>query len=73
MPGTPDQEKIYAIRSFALNVIMHFSNEQCDPVGKGRAAERKQQETVSSTTRAPQTFRNGKHNTHYMQALSVMA
>lgn len=36
MPGTPDQKKIYAIRSFGLNVIMHFSNELCDSVGKDR-------------------------------------
>lgn len=41
MPGTPDQEKIYAIRSFALNVIMHFSNEQCDSVVKGRTGRGK--------------------------------
>lgn len=42
VPGTPDQEKIYAIRSFALNVIMHFSNEQCDSVVvKGRTGRGK--------------------------------
>lgn len=34
MPGTLDQKKIYAIRSFGLNVIIHFSNEQYDYVGK---------------------------------------
>lgn len=54
VPGTPDQEKIYAIRSFALNVIMHFSNEQCDSVGKGRTAGEREQEDASSTTEAPQ-------------------
>lgn len=61
MPGTPDREKIYAIRSFALNVIMHFSNEQCDSVGKDRRAEEREQEEASSTTQAPQPLRNGKH------------
>lgn len=61
MPGTPDQGKIYAIRSFGLNVIMHFSNEQCDSVGKGRIAEGRRQEIVSSITHAPQSFRNGNH------------
>lgn len=30
MPGTLDQRKIYAIRSFGLNEIIHFSNEQYD-------------------------------------------
>lgn len=40
MPGTPDQKKIYAIRSFGLNVIMHFSNERQDPVGKARMEEK---------------------------------
>lgn len=34
VPGTLDQKKIYAIRSFGLNVIIHFSNEQYDYVGK---------------------------------------
>lgn len=61
MPETPDQEKIYAIRSFGLNVIMHFSNEQCDSVGKDRIAEGRQQEIVSSIAHAPQPFRNGNH------------
>lgn len=61
MPGTPDQEKIYAIRSFGLNVIMHFSNEQCDSVGNARIAEGRQQETVSSTAHAPRPFKNGNH------------
>jgi hypothetical protein len=36
MPGTLDQRKIYAIRSFGLNVIMHFSNEQYGSAGKAR-------------------------------------
>lgn len=40
VPGTPDQKKIYAIRSFGLNVIMHFSNERQDPVGKARMEEK---------------------------------
>lgn len=61
MPGTPDQGKIYAIRSFGLNVIMHFSNEQCDSVGKGRIAEGRRQEIVSSITHVPQSFRSGNH------------
>lgn len=39
MPGTLDQKKIYAIRSFGLNVIMHFSNEQYDSAGKARIIE----------------------------------
>lgn len=34
VPGTLDQKKIYAIRSCGLNVIIHFSNEQYDYVGK---------------------------------------
>lgn len=36
VPGTLDQKKIYAIRSFGLNVIIHFSNEQYGSVGKAR-------------------------------------
>lgn len=36
VPGTLDQRKIYAIRSFGLNEIIHFSNEQYDPLGKAR-------------------------------------
>lgn len=36
VPGTLDQSKIYAIRSFGLNEIIHFSNEQYDPLGKAR-------------------------------------
>lgn len=42
MPGTPDQKKIYAIRSLGLNVIIHFSNEQYDSVDKARIIGRKQ-------------------------------
>lgn len=34
MPGAPDQEKIYTIRSLGLNMIMHFSNEQHGSVDK---------------------------------------
>ena len=36
MPGTLDQRKIYAIRSFGLNVIIHFSNEQYNSAGKSQ-------------------------------------
>lgn len=36
MPGTLDQKKIYAIRSFGLNEIIHFSNEQYDSLGRAR-------------------------------------
>lgn len=61
MPGTPYQEKIYAIRSFGLNVITHFSNEQCDSVGKGRTAEGRQQEIVSSIAYALEPFRKRNH------------
>lgn len=42
MPGTLDQRKIYAIRSFGLNVIIHFSNEQYNSVGKARIIAGKQ-------------------------------
>lgn len=42
VPGTPDQKKIYAIRSLGLNVIIHFSNEQYDSVDKARIIGRKQ-------------------------------
>lgn len=36
VPGTLDQRKIYAIRSFGLNEIIHFSNERYDSLGKAR-------------------------------------
>ena len=42
MPGTLDQRKIYAIRSFGLNAIIHFSNEPCNSVGKARIIAGKQ-------------------------------
>lgn len=42
MPGTLDQKKIYAIRSFGLNVIIRFSNEQYNSVGNARIIGRKQ-------------------------------
>lgn len=34
VPGTLDQRKIYAIRSFGLNEIIHFSHEQYNSLGK---------------------------------------
>lgn len=42
MPGTLDQREIYAIRSFGLNEIIHFSNEQSDSLGKARVTGGKQ-------------------------------
>lgn len=36
VPGTLDQKKIYAIRSFGLNEIIHFSDEQYDSLGRAR-------------------------------------
>lgn len=41
MPGTLDQKKIYAIRSFGLNAITHFCNEQYHSAGKARKIGRK--------------------------------
>lgn len=41
MPGTPDQKKIYTIRSLGLNVIIHFSNEQYDSLDKARILGRR--------------------------------
>lgn len=41
MPGTPDQKKIFTIISLGLNVIIHFSDEQYNLVGKARIIGRK--------------------------------
>lgn len=60
VPGTLDQRKIYAIRSFGLNEIIHFSNEQYDPLGKARrVGGGEQQEEIWFITETSQPCRNG--------------
>lgn len=71
VPGTLDQRKIYAIRSFGLNEIIHFSHEQYNSLGKaGRGGTVRRNSIYYRNFTALQKWKSYMYD---KQAFSIMA